>query len=149
MEAGRTWGGTDLVVDAVEESRDNGKDGRLQRLHVVRQQANVPLEEAHPGPHTVHHCLGGREGGRERREEGVWLETLSRLFKSNQVWGLEPDEVGPHLDNSLKHVSQRQEGDGDVLRGRSDGRLRDGEEEGGAGGGQGARQTVNKLPTLG
>lgn len=48
---------TNFVIDAVEESRHDWKNGGLQGFHVIWQQSDVTLEESHPGSHAVDHRL--------------------------------------------------------------------------------------------
>lgn len=48
---------TNLVIDAVEESRHDWENGGLQSFHVIWQQSDVTLEESHPGSGSVHHRL--------------------------------------------------------------------------------------------
>lgn len=48
---------THPVVDAVQEPRHHGEDGGLKGFHVVRQESDVALEEAHPAAGAVDHRL--------------------------------------------------------------------------------------------
>lgn len=50
-----------LVVHPVQQARHNREDGGTQRLHVIRQQADIALEEANSSSVAIHYRLRERK----------------------------------------------------------------------------------------
>lgn len=81
---------TDLVVDAIEQTRHNRKEGGFESFNVIHEQRNVALVETYSGPVAEHRDLWQRWtliwGLRtDKHEEGLRRGPATWIILSN-MW---------------------------------------------------------------
>lgn len=93
-----------FVVDAIEDSRDGGHDGRLEFLHVFDQQFDIATEETDSATHLKHGRV--KETFEHVRQ---WKERKERV---GHFWYdvLEWDDRSPEKETRLSGIRKKRKG---------------------------------------